>query len=265
MSNPRQESEGATRRRRIDPMLTRQGWIVVPYVPGHPTAAYSHHAVTEYPTANGPADYALFVDGVLLGIVEAKRLTLGPQSVLTQAERYSRGATGSPWDFRGFRVPFLYATNGEVLWFHDVRHPLNRSRRVAGFHTPAALVQMLARDFEQACRWFGEHANDHPRLRPYQIEANRAIEEAIARRLRLMLVAMATGTGKTFTMVNHSSAWSILSRAPSSSTTWRTSGNSTPRKSSGPSPRPIPTARSWRRSRSTPWSTSGATAAFPRR
>jgi type I restriction enzyme R subunit len=44
--------------------------------------------------------------------------------------------------------------------------------------------------------------NDHPRLRPYQIEANDAVEHAIADRKRQMLVAMATGTGKTFTMVN---------------------------------------------------------------
>ena len=39
-------------------------------------------------------------------------------------------------------------------------------------------------------------------LRPYQIDANTAIEEAIAKRKRQMLVAMATGTGKTFTLVN---------------------------------------------------------------
>ena len=44
--------------------------------------------------------------------------------------------------------------------------------------------------------------HDHPRLRPYQIEANAAIEKAIAERKRQMLVAMATGTGKTFTLVN---------------------------------------------------------------
>ena len=42
----------------------------------------------------------------------------------------------------------------------------------------------------------------HPRLRPYQIDANQAIDHGIAARKRLMLLAMATGTGKTFTMVN---------------------------------------------------------------
>ncbi len=198
----REESEAETRRKRVDPLLRRQGWEIVPYDPGRPLSSYTHHAITEYPTENGPADYALVVAGQLLGVVEAKRVTLGPQNVLVQAERYSTGVTDSPFDIRGYRVPFLYSTNGEVLWFHDIRHTLNRSRRIVGFHTPSALVEMLARDFEQACRWFDEHANNHPRLRPYQVDANTAIERAINARKRLMLVAMATGTGKTFTMVN---------------------------------------------------------------
>ena len=196
------DSEAVTRRDLIDPMLKQQGWTIVPFDPSCSTAGYKHHAVTEYPTANGPADYALFVDGQPLGIVEAKRLSLGPQNVLTQAERYSKGVADSPFNFGGYRVPFLYSTNGEVLWFHDIRHTLNRSRRIVGFHTPAALAEMLGRDLDQACRWFQEHPNNHSRLRPYQIEANTAIEKAIADRKRQMLVAMATGTGKTFTMVN---------------------------------------------------------------
>ena len=112
------------------------------------------------------------------------------------------GTADSPFNFDGLRVPFLYSTNGEVIWFHDVRHPLHRSRRTADFHTPAALQEMLGRDFEHDCRWFASNPNEHHRLRPYQIEANTAIEEAIANRKRQMLIAMATGTGKTFTMVN---------------------------------------------------------------
>jgi type I restriction enzyme R subunit len=106
------------------------------------------------------------------------------------------------FNFNGYRVPFLYSTNGEVFWFQDVRHKLNRSRKVAGFHTPAALREMLSRDVESDSDWFASNPNRHPRLRPYQIDANTAIEEAIAKRKRQMLVAMATGTGKTFTLVN---------------------------------------------------------------
>ncbi len=72
------------------------------------------------------------------------------------------GASGSPFDFGGFRVPFLYSTNGEVIWFHDVRHPLNRSRRIADFHTPAALQEMLGRDFDAACQKLLATANQYP-------------------------------------------------------------------------------------------------------
>ena len=196
------ESERRTRKSRIDPRLKAWGWEVVPYAPGKALHGYKHHAIEEFPTDNGPADYALVVDGLLVGVVEAKKVTLGPQNVLTQAERYSKGVHGTGFNFAGYGVPFLYSTNGEVLWFQDVRSKLNRSRKVAGFHTPEALREMLSRDFDGACAWFGENPNQHHRLRPYQIEANAAIEEAIGRRKRQMLVAMATGTGKTFTLVN---------------------------------------------------------------
>lgn len=183
-------------------MLRASGWTDTAFVPGRAISNYSAHALTEYPTANGPADYALVVDGVLLGIVEAKKITLGPQNVLTQAERYSMGVLDGPINIHGYRVPFLYSTNGEVIWFHDVRHRLNRSRRVAHFHTPSALRDAFSNDLEAACRWFGANPNSHSRLRPYQVDANAAIEQAIEDRKRQMLVAMATGTGKTFTMVN---------------------------------------------------------------
>jgi type I restriction enzyme R subunit len=196
------ESEWATRKKRIDPQLNGLGWKVAAHDPLKAPATYVCNAIMEYPTANGPADYALVVGGRPLRVVEAKKLSLGPQNVLTQAERYARGVTASPFNFGGFRVPFLYSTNGEVLWFHDIRHPLNRSRRIAAFHTPTALQEMLARDFDAACSWFTATPNQHPLLRPYQIEANAAIEQAIVARKRQMLVAMATGTGKTFTLVN---------------------------------------------------------------
>jgi type I restriction enzyme, R subunit len=198
------ESERQTRKRRIDPMLTACGWSVVPFDPAKPLTYYSHHAVEEFPTANGPADYALVVDGQLLGVVEAKKLTLGPQGVLPQAERYSKGVIDTPHNFRGFRVPFLYATNGEVVWFHDVREELCTARRLAKFHTPDALRELFGRDFGKACDWFTEHPAAHLKLRPYQKDANTATEAAIANQKRQMLLAMATGTGKTFTVVNQS-------------------------------------------------------------
>ena len=61
------------------------------------------HAVEEFPTANGPADYALFVKGRLLGIIEAKKVTVNPQNVLEQAKRYAKGAAQGPGNWGGYR------------------------------------------------------------------------------------------------------------------------------------------------------------------
>ena len=104
------ESERRTRRERIDPELAWAGWKIVAYDGRKPLAAYENCAVKEFPTANGPADYALVTGERVLGVVEAKKVSLGPQNVLTQAERYSKGATTNPLNFRGYRVPFLYST-----------------------------------------------------------------------------------------------------------------------------------------------------------
>jgi type I restriction enzyme R subunit len=195
-------SERLTRKRIVDSKLRAAGWSVSAFKLDLTLGAYNNCAIEEYPTDSGPADYALCVGGQILGVVEAKKLTLGPQEVLPQAERYSRGVSTNHFDFNGFRVPFLYSTNGEMIWHHDVRHPLNRSHIVAAFHTPDALREFLARNVESTLDQLLARPNDHPRLRPYQREANAGIENAILNRKRQMLVAMATGTGKTFTMVN---------------------------------------------------------------
>jgi len=160
------------------------GWDVIPHTPFFQPSKAHAKAVCEYPTENGPADYALFVNGRILGIVEAKKLSLGPQNVLVQAQRYSEGATSNPFQFGECRVPFLYSTNGEVVWFHDVRSPLERSRRVGDYPTPAGLEERLGRDFDGDVQKLLALSNNHPRLRPYQIEANEAVEKAIADRKR---------------------------------------------------------------------------------
>ncbi len=192
------ETEWRTRKVRIDPKLDARGWGLPPKGVRPLHAPFRSE---EEPTDNGPADYALWADNEVAAIVEAKRITTGPQNVLTQAERYARGLRGSKRDYDGLGCPFLYSTNGEVVWFHDVRHPQSRSRRVADFHTPAALREMLAHDFEGACAKLPA-LPFHADLRDYQRKANTDIEQAIADHKRRLLVAMATGTGKTFTLVS---------------------------------------------------------------
>src|SRR3984893_4532464 len=143
-------SEWLTRKHLIDSMLKASGWKVVPFTAGKSVSSQHRCAIEEYPTSFGPADYALCMDGQIIGIVEAKKLTLGPQNVLSQAERYSKGLEQNGLRVGDYGVPFLYSTNGEVIWHHDIRYSLNRSRQIARFHTPDALQEILNRDIDQA-------------------------------------------------------------------------------------------------------------------
>lgn len=196
-----EELEWKTRKERVDRKLKslQPAWSIAKYRPGIDTAALACHAVEEYPTRSGPADYALFVKGRLLGIIEAKKVGVGPAGVLEQAKRYARGAEDGPGNWCGYRVPFLYSTNGEVIHFVDVRAEKYISRRINRFHTADALAEMFGR--ESGFEWFREHPVRIERLRPYQKKAIEAVESAIAKGKRAMLVAMATGTGKTFMTV----------------------------------------------------------------
>src|SRR2546430_8440848 len=189
------ESESRTRKTRIDPRLTAVGWKAAPTCEQREARKLATSAVPELPTTAGPADYALCDGGSIRGVVEAKKLTLGPQGVLPQAERYSRAILQEPRYQGEFGVPFLYSSNGEVIWFHDVRHPLNRSRKISTFHTPGAIAESLDRDYDAELTRL-DPIPPNSRLRPYQHEANAAIEAAVRERKRKLLVTMATGTGK---------------------------------------------------------------------
>ena len=197
-----QESESKTRKQRINTKLKSLNWQIIKYRDGLDTSALQCHAVEEYPTANGPADYALFVKGRLLGVVEAKKVAVGAQNVLEQAKRYSRGVFNGIGNWRRYRVPFLYSTNGENIYFLDVRGELNIFREIASFHTADALTEMF--EYDQAAsytRLQNTRIKQIERLRPYQEKAIAATESAIVKGKRAMLVAMATGTGKTFLTV----------------------------------------------------------------
>src|SRR5438874_2342049 len=84
-------SEAVTRKRLIDEHLRRNGWRIKTYDLGVQLYDCDGVALEEYPTSNGPADYALIQGGRIVGVVEAKKLSLGPQNVLVQAERYASG------------------------------------------------------------------------------------------------------------------------------------------------------------------------------
>lgn len=190
--------EKTTRKRWIDGKLKQAGWDnIIRYEDSLDTSGLHKTAVEEYMTATGPVDYALFANGKLIAFVEAKKISLGPQNVLSQAQRYVKGAEQS-----GIVVPFIYSTNGEVIWFQDLRITPSRSRQIQEFHTPKALTEYLSNDNQSNARWFKENPPNYKKLRYYQRDAITAIESAITDNKRAMLVAMATGTGKTFTVAS---------------------------------------------------------------
>lgn len=193
-------NEAKTRKEYIDKLLIDSKWD--PVLPFEVGKQFNRGSVEEYPTQTGPADYALFNNGRSLAAVEGKKIAVGPQNVLQQAQRYARGFSPSPFKFGEFHLPFIYSTNGKVIWFQDLRHPLSRSREVAAIHTPNALEEFLSKDEEKAKEWLKNNPVNNPSLWPFQKEAIESIEKTIFERKRNMLVAMATGTGKTFTIVN---------------------------------------------------------------
>ncbi|MCB9194848.1 MAG: DEAD/DEAH box helicase family protein [Flavobacteriales bacterium] len=186
----------------IDDKLYEQGWQIIPHKVGLIESELTNHAVEEYPTETGPVDYALFVDGKLLAMLEAKRKSVNPQNVLEQAKRYSKGAKNGVGNWNGYRVPFLYATNSEQLFHLDVRNENNRSREIDAFHTPDAIKEKYERDEQWANKWLTENQIVNPYIREYQKNAITELESEIIRGNRKLMVAMATGTGKTFTASN---------------------------------------------------------------
>jgi type I restriction enzyme R subunit len=191
--------EARTRKELIEKQLIASGWSpVTEYSAG---MNYSEGAVREYETTAGPADYALFHNGEVVALVEAKKLSVGPQNVLLQAQRYAKGLRGGKYEFGDFHVPFIYSTNGVAIWFQDLRDEESRSRQVARFHTPSALAEYLSRDNSGPMKWLKATPNSIKGIRDYQKDAVQAVEKALPKKRKILLV-MATGTGKTFVAVS---------------------------------------------------------------
>jgi type I restriction enzyme R subunit len=203
------ESESTTRKKRIDQALARDGWRVVLYsrwLAGDRTAA---DAVAEFPTDSGPADYLLHLDGQPVADVEAKKISVDPRNVIEQAKRYSRSLDGGSARYgpEGYGIPFVYSTNGELIFTCDLRDTLLAAREIKRFHTPDALREALAQGQPQSSAsragadlWLRTHPIEDPD-RYYQREAIGAIENALRNGKRQALAAMATGTGKTRMMI----------------------------------------------------------------
>jgi type I restriction enzyme R subunit len=143
----------------------------------------------------GYVDYVLWGDdGRPLGLVEAKRTRKSAQQGQEQAKRYA-----DCLEKQFGQRPVIYYSNGYEHWiWDDADYP---PRPVQGFRTKAELLLLIQRR-ETKKRLASAEINGDIAGRYYQTRAIRRIGEAFERdRERKVLVVMATGAGKTRTII----------------------------------------------------------------
>jgi type I restriction enzyme R subunit len=216
----------------IDQQMRDAGWeadsVELRYSKGARPAKGRNRAIAEWPTDSyackyGMVDYALFAGLKLVGVVEAKAsLDDVPSAIDAQCRDYACGIRDEDAeyiisDWNGFKAPFLFAANGRAyfrqidtksgIWFRDARKQNNIPYALQGWPRPEGLLERLQKDIEKAKASLDADPVDALSdanglsLRYYQIKAVQTIERAVAEGKQGMLLAMATGTGKTRTAV----------------------------------------------------------------
>ena len=231
MASQRQKSEAETRYM-IDEQLRQVGWEAntqeIRYSKGARPTKGRNMAIAEWPTDStvskkGYADYALFVGTKLVGIIEAKAEHKDIPSVIDyQGKDYPRNIRKEDAKYQiatwgEFKVPFTFATNGRPyleqfktksgIWFLDLREPSKVPVALHGWISPNGIMERLEKDIQagnnalQVMPYDLLTDKDGLNLREYQVKAIKAAEKAVIDGQKEVLIAMATGTGKTRTVL----------------------------------------------------------------
>ena len=216
----------------IDEQLRKFGWEAdtnnLRYSKGTRPQKGRNLAIAEWPTdsavgKNGYADYALFVGLKLVGIVEAKKAAIDIPAVIDhQCKEYAKGIKVEHKDYvigqwGAYKVPFVFATNGRKylkqietksgIWCLDLRSGANAPKALQGWISPQGLMEQFEKDIAAANAALQNTPFDLLRdpdglnLRKYQIGAIEAAEQAVIDGKQTVLLSMATGTGKTRTIL----------------------------------------------------------------
>lgn len=187
-------------RKVIDEKLIASGWIVQDVKKLNPNAAVGV-AVREFPTDTGPVDYALFVNGTPIGVVEAKKSEEG-ENITTVEGQSSRYANSTfKWIKCEYKIRFAYEATDKLTRFTDYNDVKYRSRTVFSFHKPETLAALIRQKdtIRNNMKHFPEF--DGTGFRDCQITAINNLDKSLSENKPRALVQMATGAGKTFTAI----------------------------------------------------------------
>ena len=184
----------------IDKKLEQSGWIVQDMV-GLNLFAGLGVAVREFPTSTGPVDYALFVEGTPVGIIEAKKDDAGENitAVEGQSNRYVNSTF--KWVTGDYQIRFVYEATGKITRFTDYADLKYRSRTIFQFHQPQELQRLLKQPDTVRNRMKQLPPLDTTGFRSCQIAAIENLEKSFSENRPKALIQMATGAGKTFTAI----------------------------------------------------------------
>ena len=140
-------------------------------------------------------DYVLLnKSGHIIAIVEAKRENKSVGSAKTQAEYYVRRIK----NVQGF-APFVYITNGlEIEFWDSENYPI---RKVLSYHSLDDLETYRKRN-DNSIKLSPQLLNTNIAGRYYQVNAITKSLETLNNKHRSVLWVMATGTGKTRTIIS---------------------------------------------------------------
>ena len=184
----------------IDDKLRQSGWVIQDLKKINLSASLGV-AVREFPTSTGEVDYALFVDGTPVGVVEAKREEAGQNitDVEVQSGRYA--SSTFKWIKKDYFIRFVYEATDKLVRFTDYKDIKYRSRSVFSFHRPETLLDLLRQSDTVRNHMKQFPSFDETGFRKCQITAIKNLDASFAENRPKALVQMATGAGKTFTAI----------------------------------------------------------------
>ena len=174
----------------IDEQLTRAGWHVCDRQDIDLVNQYGN-AVREVimDAGHGRADYLLYVDKRVIGVIEAKPSGTTLTGVEWQSAMYAAGLPEAYRDtavLKDDRLPFVFEASGTETHYTNGFDPNPRTRKIFNFPQPETLAR-IARDAEtkpDAPTWRARVQNMPPYddydLRPASKVAVGAIEDYIA-------------------------------------------------------------------------------------